>query len=474
MIRTSMEGVKLEAYTRDLAEYAAATRFEELPAHTVERAKLCILDWLGCNLVGQTLRSGRIIIGTVGALGGTPESTVVGSPVRTASVHAAYANGWLGHVHDFDDDVAGCWLHGACIAIPGTLAVAEGERLSGRALIAGVVVGYDVASRVARCVNTEAQHQVYWHTTATAGTFGAAAAAANLLALSGEEAVHALGEAGNQAMGLSLVYGTMSKHSNPGRACRNGVMAALLAKRGLRSTRVILESPIGFCKLMHKESEDKYDLDLLTEGLGRESLIMQSRWKRYPSCGHTHNPIDAALRITRRHDLDPDEVTRIDVRTNALAVQLLHPPDSRSEKYRPRSPEEAKFSFPYTVGAALYRRRFTLAELTEQTLGDPVLLKLVKKVEVSVDPELDEEYRRERRTRVHVRVETRTAEHVEESAGPVGLETRDELTAKFRRIASSVLPARKVREILASLARLEDVEDIRQFTRLLRTRPDDA
>lgn len=445
-----------------------------MPTQTVERAKLCILDWLGCNLVGQMLRSGRIIIDAVEAFGGVPESTIVGRPVRTASVHAAYANGWLGHVHDFDDDVAGCWLHGACVAIPGTLAVAERARASGRALIAGVVVGYDVASRVARCVNTEAQHQVYWHTTATAGTFGAAAAAANLLALSGEEAVHALGEAGNQAMGLSLVYGTMSKHSNPGRACRNGVMAALLAKRGLRSTRGILESPIGFCKLMHKASEDKYDLDLLTEGLGREFLIMRSRWKRYPCCGHTHNPIDAALRITRRHMLDPDEVTRIEVRTNTLAVQLLHPPGSLNEKYRPQTPEEAKFSFPYTVGAALYWGRFTLAELTEKTLGDPALLRLVEKVEVSVDPELDEEYRRERRTRVRVRVETRTTEHVETSAGPVGLKTWDELTEKFRRVASTVLPALKVREILASVTQLEDVEDIRQFTRLLRTHNDKA
>ena len=86
-----------------------------------------------------------------------------------------------------------------------------------------------------------------------------------------------------------------------------------------------------------------------------------------------------------------------------------------------------------------------------------------------MDPELDEEYRRELRTRVHVRVETPTADHVEESAGPVGLKTWDELTEKFRRVASTVLPAREARGILASVAQLEDVEDIRQFTRLLRT-----
>jgi 2-methylcitrate dehydratase PrpD len=64
----------------------------------------------------------------------------VGSHARIASVHAEYANDWLGHVLDFDI-VAVCWLHGACVALPVTLAVAEKERLSGRELIAGVVVG---------------------------------------------------------------------------------------------------------------------------------------------------------------------------------------------------------------------------------------------------------------------------------------------------------------------------------------------
>ena len=65
---------------------------------------------------------------------------------------------------------------------------------------------------------------------------------------------------------------------------------------------------------------------------------MQSRWKRYPACGHTHNPIDAALRIAWRHDLDPDEVTRVDVQTNVIAVQLLHPEGSLNGKYRPIPP----------------------------------------------------------------------------------------------------------------------------------------
>lgn len=460
--------LKLREYTKELARFAVETRFKDFPEEVVEMAKLCVLDWLGCNLAGQTLRSGKIIIEAIKELGGRPESIIVGTDLKTSCVNAAYANGWLGHAHDFDDCVAGCWIHGACVAIPGTLAVAEREALSGRDFITGIVIGYEVASRVARCVNTNAQHQLYWHTTATCGTLGAAAAAANLLNLEVDETIHCLGEAGNQAEGLSLVYGTMSKHSNPGRACRNGVFSALLAKKGMTSTRRILESPIGFCRLLHKEPKDGFDLELLTEGLGEKYIITGTLWKRYPACSLTHNPVDAALKLVKQYKINPDDVLTVELRTDSLAIELLHPEDRREEKYAPKTPEEAKFSLPYTVGAALYRGRLSLDEFTEEALRDPMLLRLVGKVDVILDPELDREYYRDQGTRVTLRVRTKDGEYIEESAGPTELRGVEELESKFKRLASTVLGKAEIMRALDALKKLEEVEDIREVTSLLK------
>src|SRR5208282_4596830 len=176
---------------------------------------------------------------------------IIGSPIRTSCVNATLVNGIMGHALELDDVHGDALMHPGAPVMPASLAIGELAGASGKELITSVVVGYETEARVGSAVNPS--HYQYWHTTGTCGTFGAAAASGRLLRLDQEKMVNTLGIAGTQAAGLIDVFGTMCKPLNAGRAARDGVMAALLAREGFTSTTQIFESPKGFCKATSKE-----------------------------------------------------------------------------------------------------------------------------------------------------------------------------------------------------------------------------
>src|SRR3990172_1784867 len=235
--------------TRCLAEVLAAPRHADLPAEVREATSRSILDWLGSVLAGSAERPARLAQRVVARLGVSDEATVFGAG-RASAALAALANGVSSHILELDDIHKGSTVHGAAPIIPAALAVAEREHRSGRDFLAAVAVGYEAALRIGEAGNPS--HYRYWHPTGTAGTFGAAAAAGSLLALTADELVEALGSAGTQAAGLweFNADGAMSKHLHPGKAAFNGVLSADLARAGFTGARRILEGERGFFQAM--------------------------------------------------------------------------------------------------------------------------------------------------------------------------------------------------------------------------------
>jgi len=370
--------------TRELACFAAELSYDALPAATIQTAKQCILDTIGCCIRGSLEPSSVIMRRVVERQEGKREATVLSSrPFRTTALTAALANGCAMHSLDMDDLHNASIIHLGTVVVPAALAVAEQAGASGKELILAIVAGYEVGARVGEAVNPESYF--FWHTTGTAGTFGAATAAAKLLQLDAEQMLFCLGSAGTQAAGLweFLKEGAMSKTLHAGKAAMNGILAAWLAQEGFTAATHILEGEKGFCQAMTAAAH----LEKLTAHLGSGQFkIDENSFKPYAACKHCHPAINAAQTLCTANNLAADQIASIYIQTNAVADNLVNNPD-------PQNTYGCKFSIQYCTAAAIRYGKVGVAEFEPEKIADGELRRLMADTKVVIDAELDADFR---------------------------------------------------------------------------------
>src|SRR4051794_145893 len=288
-------------HTRKIAEFVASLRYEQIPADVRTRIKLLILDTLGCAIYGAHLEWCRILQTSLGEIDATRTTSVWGTGQRLSSPHAALANGTQVQGFELDDVHRRGVLHVGAVTLPALIAVAESHAdLSGRDFLTAAVAGYEIGPRVGRCMGQEHIGQG-WHSGATVGVYSAAAGAARGLRLSADETVHALGIAGTQSAGLMAAqYGAMVKRMHAGRASQSGLYGALLAERGFTGIIDVFEAPYGgFCTTFSR-SQDRFNLDELSAGLGQKFETMGIALKFYSCVGSNHTTLDAIRDMQKR------------------------------------------------------------------------------------------------------------------------------------------------------------------------------
>ena len=130
-----------EGATRALARHAVTLRYDALPAALVELIKQCVLDTLGVAIGASGLApEAQVVAGYVRDMGGKPESTLWGYGDKAPAAWAAFVNGSLGHMLDYDDVGAGG--HVSIATVPAAFAIAEKlSGVNGRDLIAAIAAG---------------------------------------------------------------------------------------------------------------------------------------------------------------------------------------------------------------------------------------------------------------------------------------------------------------------------------------------
>ena len=446
--------------SRSLARFVTGLQYDDLGSGQKTTIGQYFLDWLGCAVGGSSTEPARLVMDTVREMGGVPEATCVADGSRTCCANAALVNGVASHVLEMDDVHREALIHMTVPVAPAALAVAERRHASGRGLLTALAAGVEVFIRVALGVGPS--HYNYWHTTATCGVFGAAAAAAKLLGLDEQQTIWALGTAGTQAGGLweFLSEGVMSKVLHPGRAASNGVLSALLAQRGFTGVSTILEGEQGF----FRATSTDFDIAKVTDGLGEVFHFEGGSIKYHASCGHTHAAVDAALAATSGRRLGPDQVERVDVDINAVSLGIL-------EGVCPDTPYLGKFCLEFCVASALARGPLGLDAFTEQTVADPDLRALAGKVFAVEAPDLTAQYPAcwPGRVRVTLKGGEVLEGAVECPKGDPGNPlSEDELLGKFMDLAGRSVPEARASTLAAralGLAELEDVNDLLTSTR---------
>jgi 2-methylcitrate dehydratase PrpD len=443
--------------TAALAHFVVNTRYADLPAETVEAARLCFLDWLGSAFAGSTAPPTRALTQLVEELGSAPQATLIPTGKRVSCLFAALVNAASSHVVEMDDLDKASIYHPGAVVIPAALALAEKLRARGTEFLRALVLGYEASIRIGEAVNPS--HYRFWHTTGTVGTFGSAVACGALLGLSQEQLVWALGSAGTQAAGLweFLIDGAMSKQLHPAKAAFNGMLSALLAQRGFTAATRILEGEKGFCQATAAE----YDLEKITAGLMpgmRQYKISGVCFKKHASCWHTHPAIDAALELANKYNVSPQDIAAIKVKVYTQAYNLLAGVEAKS-------PYAAKFNLPYCVAVAFLYRDVGVDKFSPEYLADVQLRDLRDKVTLEADPELDALYPRKwgAVVEVHTTGGVFTARVDSPKGDPENPLTREELESKFQGLtAACLLPEQRERYLQKAL-RLEQIEDMSCF-----------
>ncbi|ATW24976.1 MmgE/PrpD family protein [Candidatus Formimonas warabiya] len=435
--------------SEEIARYILDTGYEDLPQAVREKAKACLMDWLACACAGSRLEPVRVMLDVLVPENNRGKCRFIGHTQSGDCLTAALINGTMSHAIEFDDIYKFGLYHPAAPVISGAFAVAEASESNGADFLTALVLGYEVSNRLAAAVNPS--HYRFWHTTGTVGTFGAAAAACKLLKANEEQIIWALGNAGTQAAGLWECTGTMAKPLHAGKAAMNGVLAALLALGGFTGPPAILDGPRGFLKAMSAFAGAE---KAIFASLGKGYTILDTTFKAYPSCGHTHPAIDAVLALKDDCPAGPELIEEIKVGTYGAALQV-------AGKGSPRSTTEAKFSIPYCVACALQDGKVVLDHFLHWPPPQS-LVRLMNMVHLAGDEECEKSFPGKRGAVVEVKTKNnRYIKRVSCRKGdPENPLTLTELWTKFTNLASSVLDPNQWEAQKNILDHVEDLADL--------------
>lgn len=430
-----------------LAQFAADTTAAQIPGAVLHQGKRCIINMLAVALHATQDPALQMVLNVLHAEGAAKRASVLGAGLRTSLQNAAFANGLLAHLDDYDDTFFPTVLHPSAPTIPVALALAEHGRRSGRDFLAASLVGLEASCRVALAIQNM-RHGAVWHMTGTAGVFGGAAAAGRLLGMDAAQMAVTLGLAGTQASGLRETFGTMTKAFHPARAAQSGLLAALLVQQGFTSAGSILEGRHGFAAAF---APNDTDFSAITGGLGEQWQVMNNAPKPYASAILSHPLVDAMLALRRRPGVAPERITGIHARVNPLAIKL----ESRPE---PATGLEGRLSFQHAMAAALLDGACLPAQFTDARVHDPVVAGLRRRIEVEGDAAIAQD---QCEVTLTLADGTVMSERVAQATGSPGNPVTDaQLDAKFLGLAGSVLPKARARRLLDTLWALEQVEDM--------------
>jgi 2-methylcitrate dehydratase PrpD len=418
--------------TRELADWVAGLKFEDLPLAAIEEAGRVLADYLGESLfVGATKPWGQSIAAYCAAQGGgQPESTIIATGKKTLASRAALANGTMALGFEYAD------FNGLGrpypFAVTAPLALAEARQRSGKELALSIVIGYEVIGRITRATLLPSGGSPFY-VPALYGTFGAAAGSARLLGLTPRFTNYALGLAAAFTGGTFQGHeeGAWQRSLNGGMASERGVTAAELAETGFRATELGLEGIQAFAKMY---SDGRLDVAVLLDDLG-ESFEITRRWaKAYPMNLTLHAPVEALLKIMRENKLQHTDIEQIDAAWQKVEPFLA--------KHKVSTVVSAQTSLPFALSVAAVRGRITVDEFTEETVGDPVIQAMIPKTTVHQDNELFGRVTFSLPGRVTVRTKDGreyTDEVLYPKGNPSNPMTEDEFRGKFMNMASRVL-----------------------------------
>jgi 2-methylcitrate dehydratase PrpD len=365
------------------ARLAAHSEYKDLSAGAVAAAKNSLLDTIGVCLAGSGLEpAARSAIDVVHESGGRPEASVLGFGGRVPAMMAAFANGTLAHVLDYDD-LTPWGQHAGSSVIPAVLAVAERRgKVPGRDLIAALAVGQDIFARLRRNVVWRKD----WNPGPVLGVFAAAAGACRILEMPEDRIQNALGIATQESCGLAEVVGGLGgdfRGMYAGFSAKGAVLATLLADKGVTCVDSPFEGTYG---VFNNYFPGGYDREPILADIGQDYQGGTTLYKRWPAVGTSHSHAKATIQIMTEHGLSVEDIREIRVYVGDYHRLMCTPLETRRA---PRTLIDARFSLPFIVATAAVRQGLSIWDFTDAGLRNSSVLDVAKRVVPIDDDSLD-------------------------------------------------------------------------------------
>jgi len=437
--------------TRALAHQARRIKWQEIGEDAREVARHCLLDFLGVGLAGTSEPLVKILVDSVVRGEGSSQASLIGRKERATELTAALVNGAAVHALDFDDTHLTLNGHPSVPVLSALLPLCESSTVSGEQLLEAVVAGVEFECRLAAIMGLK-HYTAGFHATGTLGTFGAAAACAQLLHLDEQQWLNTLGLAGTQAAGLKSGFGTMAKPLHAGRAGSAGLLSAKLAAAGFTANPGIVEVAQGFAATHCGEPLEFEEIDS-----ARQFEICGTLFKYHAACYLTHAAIEAAASIRAQHSPQPDAVSSIEALVSPVILGVCNIP-------RPSTGLEGKFSIRTMIAAALLGYNTgDPALFTDAQMNEPRLVALRDRVTITPVEDRPE-------SRVKVLVQTRNGRfEAEADSGEPATDLagqRERLLRKFNALATPVLGASQARSLADAALGADRAPQARQIIRM--------
>ena len=453
VIALGMDKSSEQGLTRSLAAYVAGSQIDDIPSPVLHEASRAFVNWLGCALGGCRDESVDIVLATLEDMEGAARATVIGHGRRTDPAHAALLNCLSSSVLGFDDTHPRTIIHPTGPVAAALMAVAEVRPTTGAEFLHALVLGIELECRLGNAlIPPPAASKLSFLPTGLTGAIGAASAVGKLLGLDPRAMSSAIGIAAGSAGGIRESIGSMAAPYFLAAAARNGLVAALLAAKGMTAGESTLEGPKGFLEAYGAPANER----VVLEDLGKRYELSTNTYKPYPCGAWVHATVDVCLELARRHDIDPSEIESVRLRVNPRALAIAGRMD-------PRDRVEAQASLFHWAAAALVRRRAGLAEASDDCVRDALVTALRGRIAAQGDPDCAvEAASAEIALKGGQELRGRVSHCLGSLAQPL---SDDDLSRKFLVQACAVLPEDRAQYLLRQGWAIGQLDDVGQLAR---------
>jgi 2-methylcitrate dehydratase PrpD len=423
-----------------ISEFITYSTLEDFRADVVALAKRSLLDIIGNVIAGVSTKASIVARKFASSFIYPQEATLFGNKEKVPCVFAAFANSIMASDLDADDGHRGAMGHPGAAIVTSCLAISEKENLNGKSLLEAIIIGYEIATRMGIIANK--QHKTQFIGSGHWTSFGVAAAVVKLMKMGKEKSLNALGICDAHTPKAPMDWMFSGNHpmikEAIGWGTFTGVTSAILANNGMKGT-------FSLC--------DDYKENFST--LGREYELKKVYFKQHSCCRYTHSAINGVLWLKKNKKFNNEEIAQIKIGTFDFALNL-------NSQY-PKSIQEAEYSVPFTVGAALAYGQVGPTEICEEKLRDNNILALARKVHLYLDSDIQKHFP----SHTLARVELKLADGSTLTVDPFPLKgdyqnpfTQEELEDKFRQFSGSLLKDEQITEIISSCNKLKEIDDI--------------
>jgi len=372
--------------TADMARFACDGG--DLPAEVEQAATRHLIDTIGVIVAGL----GQGVAAKLAPLQPDGDLPLPGYSGGRAAADHAYLCGTAAHGLELDDGYREGSVHPGVAVVPALLAASLGHHVSGRDLLCALAVGYEGICTLAAALHPALRDRGF-HPTSTVGPMGAALAVGRVIGLDEQQTEVALGLAASEAGGLFAFLGGGGevKRLHGGLAARGGLMAAQLAASGVSAPTGILERTSGYAQAFGGVVPGQFSL----------SFPLDSAWrmtgcyiKPHACCRHLQPALEALIELRNAHDLQPDDVTAVEVETYSIAA--AHADTGWDDM------ATAQLSFPYVLAQGLWKGQAALSEFEGPARAEPYAAKLIPRLTIRASEEMDALYPDQRPARVTV------------------------------------------------------------------------